>query len=287
MGVFREEMEQRMHLRGFAAKTRESYLRWMRELVRFSRVPAAQLKQEHVDRFLAHLSGGRGLSPSSVNQACCAIRFFFGEVLKRRVEGRVSARSLRAPIRVPVTLSKREVQRLLDATANARDRALLELAYGGGLRLQEVVQLRTSDIDSDRMMIRVNQGKGRKDRNVMLSRSLLETLRRYWRQARPKRPWLFPGRRPERSLHCTVAQRVFGDAKRAARIEKDVTYHSLRHTFATHLLESGVSIRRIQALLGHRSLNTTARYMHVGGDYLRETESPLDRLEAKENPKGA
>ena len=286
MGVLREEMERRMHLRGFAGKTRKAYLRWIRELVRFSGVVAGELKQGHVDRFLAHLSGVRQLSASSVNQACCAIRFFFREVLKRPATGMVAVRSQRAPVRVPVTLSDGEVQRLLEATTKVRDRAMMELAYGGGLRLMEVVRVRPSDIDSERMIIRVDQGKGRKDRNVMLSKGLLETLREYWRtETRPKRPWLFPGRTSGHYLHPTVAQRAFVTAKLKARIEKDVTFHSLRHTFATHLLEAGVSLRRIQALLGHRCLSTTERYLHVGGDYLRQTESPLDQLKRTGKPK--
>jgi site-specific recombinase XerD len=163
---------------------------------------------------------------------------------------------------------------------------MMELAYGGGLRLMEVVRLRPSDIDSDRMIIRIDQGKGRKDRNVMLSKGLLETLREHWKaESRPKRPWLFPGRTPGHHINPTVPERAFVMAKLKARIEKDVTFHSLRHTFATHLLEAGVSIRRIQALLGHRCLSTTERYLHVGGDYLRQTQSPLDQLKRTRKPK--
>ena len=285
MGALREEMERRMQLRGLASRTQKAYLRWIRELVRFNGVVGRELKQEHVDRFLAHMSGVRRLSSSSVNQACCAIRFFFREVLDRPATGMVAVRSQRAPVRIPVTLSVSEVERLLGATTRTRDRAMMELAYGGGLRLNEVVRLRPSDIDSERMIIRIDQGKGRKDRNVMLSESLLDTLREHWRrETRPKRPWLFPGRKPGRYLDPTVAQRAFVAAKQRARIEKDVTFHSLRHTFATHLLESGVSLRRIQALLGHRCLSTTERYLHVGGDYLRQTQSPLDQLKRKGKP---
>ena len=286
MGALRDEMERRMHLRGFAEKTCAAYLRWVRELVRFSGVIAGDLKQEHVDRFLAHLSGVKHLSASSVNQACCALRFFFREVLKRPAEGMMAMRSQRAPVRVPVTLSGNEVRRLLDATVNVRDRAMMELAFGGGLRLMEVVRLRPSDIDSERMIIRIDQGKGRKDRNVMLSRGLLETLREHWRrETRPKRPWLFPGMKPGRHLHPTVPEKAFVAAKHKARIEKDVSFHSLRHSFATHLLEAGVDVRRIQVLMGHRCLSTTERYLHVGGDYLRQTQSPLEQLKRKRKPK--
>jgi len=153
----------------------------------------------------------------------------------------------------------------------------MEIGYSGGLRLSEVLHLRLTDIDSQQMAIRIQQGKGRKDRNVILSRVLLETLRRYWKERRP-RSWLFPGHRGNRPLHETVIQRAFTEARRRAHIDKDVTFHSLRHTFATHLMESGVAPRTIQALLGHRSLSTTQRYTHVAGDYLRTTASPLDLL---------
>ena len=176
-----------------------------------------------------------------------------------------------------MTLSADEVRRLLDAAATLRERAMMEIAYSGGLRLGEVLRLKVTDIDSGRMVIRVERGKGGKDRDVMLAASLLETLRAYWKQGKP-RPWLFPGQGGKRPLNPTVVQRAFTVAKRAARIDKPVSFHSLRHSFATHLMESGVNVRTIQALLGHRSLGTTERYTHVAGAYLRETRSPLDRL---------
>jgi integrase/recombinase XerD len=153
----------------------------------------------------------------------------------------------------------------------------MEIAYGAGLRLSEVLRLKVTDIDSQRMILRVDQGKGKKDRNVMLSPRLLETLRAYWRQSRPK-VWLFPGHRAQRPMNPTILQRAFKRAKEEARIEKSVSFHTLRHSFATHLLESGVNVRTIQALLGHCALGTTQRYTHVGGDYLRLTPSPLDSL---------
>jgi site-specific recombinase XerD len=183
MGALRDEMERRMQLRGFAEKTCAAYLHWVRELVRFSGVIAGDLKQEHVDRFLAHLSGVKHLSASSVNQACCALRFFFREVLKRPAAGMLAMRSQRAPVRVPVTLSGNEVQRLLDATVNVRDRAMMELAFGGGLRLMEVMRLRPSDIDSERMIIRIDQGKGRKGppiNNFTQRRVILTARAAFW-----------------------------------------------------------------------------------------------------------
>jgi site-specific recombinase XerD len=207
------------------------------------------------------------------------VRFFFRGVLRRTWELEVHYQ--RAPQRVPVTLTAEEVSRLLAAVPNLRDRTAMEIAYATGLRLGEVLHLKLSDIDSGCMLLRVDQGKGKKDRNVMLGPALLESLRAYWRVYKP-RVLLFPGDDPKRSLNATVIQRAFVQAKREARIVKRVSFHSLRHSFATQLLESGVNVRTIQALLGHRSLATTQRYIHVAGDYRKQTRSPLDSLrEAK------
>jgi site-specific recombinase XerD len=235
-----------------------------------------QLSEVQVRRFLAELSQA-GLSASTLNQAIGAVRFFFNAVLHR--EWPLELQYQRAPQRVPVTMSREEVGRLLSKVAGLRERAAMEIAYAAGLRLNEVLHLKVTDIDSGQMIVRVEQGKGKKDRNVMLSLALLEMLRAYWRQSRP-RVWLFPGQTGQRPLHPTVLQRAFQQAKQEARITKPVSFHSLRHSFATHLLESGVDVRTIQVLLGHRSLGSTQRYVHVAGDYLRQTRSPLDALKS-------
>jgi integrase/recombinase XerD len=274
MGAMREAMLREMALRGFAARTQKAYVGWMTRLVSKTRVPAEQLAESEVRAYLADLSR-RGLSTSTLNQGISAVRFFFQHVLRRKWQLEIHYQ--RAPQRVPVTLSPEEVSRLLDAVPSLRERAAMEIAYGAGLRLNEVLHLKLTDIDSERMVLRVEQGKGKKDRNVMLSPALLERLREYWRKSRP-RVWLFPGHGGKRPLHPTLMQRAFKQAKQEAHITKPVTFHSLRHSFATHLLESGVNVRTIQVLLGHRSLGTTQRYVHVAGDYLRETRSPLDRL---------
>jgi integrase/recombinase XerD len=274
MGTMREAMLREMALRGFAPRTQETYVNWMARLVSRTRVGADQLTEVQVRTYLASLSQ-RGLSASTLNQAISAIRFFFNAVLHR--EWPLELVYQRAPQRVPVTLSREEVGRLLAAVRGLRERAAMEIAYGAGLRLNEVLNLKVADIDSDLMILRVDQGKGRKDRNVMLSPALLETLRAYWKQSR-SRGWLFPGHRGKKPLHPTILQRAFQRAKQEARITKPVSFHSLRHSFATHLLESGVNVRTIQALLGHRSLGSTQRYTHVAGDYLRQTRSPLDAL---------
>jgi len=264
-----------MALRGFAARTQIAYLGWMRRLVQHGGVSPDQIPEAKVREFLALLAQ-KGLSPSTVNQAISGVRFFYKQVVPREWDFNLDYQ--RAPQRLPVTLSGEEVVRLLHATATLRDRAAMEIGYSAGLRLSEVLHLKPTDIDSQQMIIRVQQGKGRKDRNVMLSRVLLETLRRYWKECKP-RYWLFPGQPENRPLNPSVIQRAFHDARLRAHIDKPVTFHSLRHSFATHLMESGVAPRTIQALLGHRSLSTTERYTHVAGDYLRTTPSPLDRLQ--------
>ena len=274
MGAMREAMMREMALRGLAVKTQRTYVGWMARLVSQTRVPADQMLELQVRSYLADLSR-TGLSASTLNQAISAVRFFFNGVLHR--DWPLDIHYQRAPQRVPVTLSAEEVTRLLAAVPGLRERAAMEIAYAAGLRLSEVLHLKLSDIDSERMILRVDQGKGKKDRNVMLSPALLETLRAYWRESKP-RVWLFPGQGGKRPLHPTLLQRAFKQARHEARITKPVSFHSLRHSFATHLLESGVNVRTIQALLGHRSLGTTQRYMHVAGDYLRQTRSPLDAL---------
>lgn len=281
MGVSRDAMEQALALRGLAPKTCSAYLSWVRRLVRFCRVVPDQLTTDHVRAFLLYLTQERRLSFSTFNQALNAARFFFLEVLKRPfvVEG---LRYQKAPRRLPVVMNDEEVSRLLAAAASLRDRALFETGYATGLRVAEVTRLLITDLDSGRMVIRVDQGKGRKDRYVMLSPSLLETLRAYWRESKPK-VFLFPGLGGTKPLCISAAQKAFGRARLLAGIKKPVSFHTLRHSFATHLVESGTSLRTIQALLGHRSLQTTERYTHLAQNYLHQTTSPLDRLR-KETP---
>lgn len=280
MGIFRDAMDQAMALRGLAPKTRSVYLSWVRRLVQFCRVIPDQLTTEQVRAYLLHLTQERKLSFSTFNQALNALRFFFIEVLKRPfvLEG---LHYQKPPRRLPVVMSDEEVLRLLEAASPLRDRALLETAYATGLRVSEVTRLRITDIDSQRMTIRVEEGKGRKDRYVMLSQSLLETLRGYWRASKP-RAFLFPGEGGNKPLCVSAAQKAFGKARDRAGIKKRVSFHTLRHSFATHLLEDGANIRMIQALLGHRSLKTTERYTHLAEDYLHQMRSPLDRLRSKE-----
>jgi site-specific recombinase XerD len=279
--MFRDAMERAMALRGFAPKTRSAYLSWVRRLIQFCRVVPDRLTNEHVRAYLLHLTQERKLAFSTFNQALNAARFFFLEVLKRPfvVEG---LRYQRPPRRLPVVMNDEEVSRLLAAAVSLRDRALLETGYATGMRVGEVTRLLITDLDSGRMAIRVDQGKGRKDRYVMLSQSLLETLRAYWRESKPK-VFLFPGLGGKKPLCVSAAQKAFDRARLQAGIKKPVSFHTLRHSFATHLIENGTSVRTVQALLGHRSLQTTQRYLHLAQNYLHQTTSPLDRLR-KEAP---
>jgi site-specific recombinase XerD len=281
MGVFRDAMDQSMALRGLAPKTRRVYLSWVRQLVQHSRVMPDQLTTDHVRAYLLYLTEERKLAFSTFNQALNAARLFFTEVLKRpfALEG---LRYQRPARRLPVVMSPEEVRRLLEGTGSLRDRALLETAYATGMRVSEVTRLLITDVDSTRMVIRVDQGKGRKDRYVMLSPSLLQTLREYWRQCKP-RVYLFPGAGGKKPLCVSAAQKAFGRARLNGGIRKPISFHTLRHSFATHLLEDGVNVRRIQALLGHRSLETTERYTHVAENYLHQMRSPLDRLRNSES----
>jgi len=280
MGVFRDAMNDAMALRGLAPRTRSTYLHWIRRMVKFCRVVPDQLTSEQVRAYLLHLTQERKLSFSSFNQALNAARFFFIEVLRQPfvVEGLRFQRPART---LPVVMNDDEIRRLLAAAVSLRDRALLETAYATGMRLGEVTRLLLTDIDSERMVIRVQQGKGRKDRYVMLSPSLLETLRAYWRSEKP-RTILFPGKGGDQPLHPTSVQKAFQRARERARIEKPISFHTLRHTFATHLLEDGANVRTIQSLLGHRSLESTQRYTHLAKNYLNQTKSPLDRLRGEE-----
>ena len=276
MGRLHDRMDRELRIRGYAENTRKCYLEKMKCFVRFFMQPPDELTAEDVNQYQLFLTKDRRVSWSTFNVHVCAIRFFYREVL--RVDWNVEHIPYhRSGRKLPVVLSCEEVWALFDVTTNLKHRALLMTLYSAGLRTGEVVHLKPADIDSGRMMIRVEQGKGRKDRYVMLSEKLLLTLRRYWREYQPAL-WLFPGADPSRSLTRESVGRLFARAKERACIQKCVSPHSLRHAFATHLLERGVNIRVIQRLLGHRSLRSTEIYTHVAENYVADTKSPLDDL---------
>jgi site-specific recombinase XerD len=276
MGKFQDLMDRELRIRGLAENTRRSYLEKMRRFVRHFMRPPDQLTAEDVKQYQLFLAKDRRMTWSTFNVHVCALRFFYQHVL--RVEWNVEHIPYqKTGKKLPVVLSGEEVVALLDAATNLKHRAILMTLYSAGLRVSEAVHLRLEDIDSQRMMILVGHGKGRKDRYVMLSGKLLETLRRYWLKSRPT-PWLFPGQASGRPLAYRSVDRLFARAKERAGIRKRVCPHSLRHSFATHLLERGVNIRVIQRLLGHKSLRSTEVYTHVADSFIRDTKSPLDDL---------
>ena len=267
-------VELELKLRGYARKTRKSYMGHCRRFLQWKRGYRGE-GQEEVRSHLGWLLA-RGVSRSAFNTTYSALSFLYREVLMQPA----SLERLRRPRggrQLPEILSQREVLRILDSLRNPKHRLILALLYAGGLRVGEVVRLKVSDIDSDRMLIRVRQGKGRKDRYTLLPRSILEDLRSYWKAYRPS-TWLYPGAREGRHLTERSVQKMFARAVVAAGIRKRVTVHTLRHSFATHLLEGGTDLRYIQELLGHRSSKTTEIYTHVQRKDLVHIESPLDAL---------
>jgi site-specific recombinase XerD len=275
----RRRMIEDMEIRGFSPQTQGSYLRVVRDFAVFMRYSPDKAGTEDLRRYQHHLRTS-GATATTMNAAVSALRFFFAVTLGRG-DASVGLTTVREPRKVPVVLSPAEVARLLDAASSAKHRAALSIAYGAGLRASEVVSLKVNDIDSERMMIRVEQGKGRKDRYAMLSETLLVTLRSWWKEARSRGVmlpggWLFPGQNPVNHLTTRQLNRTFHAAREAAGIDKPVNLHTLRHCFATHLLEQKVDIRVIQVLLGHRKLDTTARYSRVDSRTLRAVKSPLE-----------
>jgi site-specific recombinase XerD len=273
----RRRMLEDMAVRKFSEKTRQDYIRHIAAFAKFLGRSPDTATAEDVRRFQVHLTES-GVRPPTLNSSASALRFFFGTTLDRAELARHLAR-VHYPKKLPRVLSPEEVGRLLEATPGPglKYKAALSVAYGAGLRAGEVVMLRVSDIDSKRMLIRVEQGKGLKDRHAMLSPQLLELLRAWWLQCR-SRAWLFPGRDPMLPVTTRQLNRVCHMAAEAAGLGAWVSPHTLRHSFATHLLESNTDVRVIQVLLGHSKLETTARYTHVAINMLRSITSPLDRI---------
>lgn len=275
MTALRQRMIDDMRLRNFSAQTQRTYIRYVAMFAaHFHRSPA-DLGPEHARTFLLHLVDS-GLSSSTVNLARCAIRFAQLVTLEREWATPYIAYAKRE-YRIPVVLSPDEVRRLLDAVACAKYRTILVTIYATGMRSSEATHLRAADIDSERNLITVRQGKGLRDRHVMLSPVLLEMLQAYYRRERPV-DWLFASRDPSTPVGISTIRYVCKRSAVDAGLSKRVTPRTLRHCFATHLLEDGVSIRIIQQLLGHQSLRTTARYTHVSSAVIGSVTSPLDRI---------
>jgi len=247
----------------------------------FHRSPA-ELADQEIREYLHYLIQEKKVSQSAVSQAYSALKFFYETTLKRDWNGFRIPR-VKMGKKLPVVLSLQEIQAIFSATRNLKHRAILMTTYSAGLRVSEVVHLKVSDIDSQRMVIRVQQGKGEKDRYTLLARRTLEVLRDYWREYRPK-DWLFPGQPAKGSLSVSAVQRVFWKVLDQAGIKKPATVHTLRHSFATHLLEAGTDLYHIQQLLGHTTPKTTTIYLHLSRKDLGGVTSPIDLLEGTGKP---
>jgi integrase/recombinase XerD len=279
--ALRQRMIEDMRMRKLEPRTREAYIRAVRKLAAYLKRSPDTASVEELRSFQLHLVD-TGTSPITLNATLTGLKFFF-DITLGRSDLMARMQPVKVPRTLPVVLSPEEVSRLIAAARNVKHQAALSVAYGAGLRASEVISLKVGDVDSQRMTLRVEQGKGAKDRYAMLSPVLLQRLRTWWRVGHAQGKilpggWLFPGLDPMDPLTARQLNRAVHDAAEAARIDKRVTTHTLRHSFATHLLERKVDIRVIQVLLGHKKLETTSIYTHVATDLLREVIGPLEVL---------
>jgi len=266
-----------MQIRNLAAATQRAYLEHVARFARhFGRSPAL-LGPEEIRAYLVYLTTERQLAPSTIIIAVAALRFLYRVTLRKQWSVEAVIPAPKTPCTLPVVLSPAEVMQFLDCVKAPKHRTILTICYAAGLRISEAVRLTPPAIDSQRMVLRVEQGKGQKDRYVMLSPKLLAILREWWRLTRP-RHWLFPGDHPNEPITKRAVNRACRKAHRRCGLAKPITPHSLRHAFAVHLLEAGTDVRTIQLLLGHRSLETTARYLCIATTQVCATASPLDLL---------
>ena len=277
MTPLRQRMTEDMQLRNLSPDTQRSYLHQISQLARYFGKSPDKLGPSDIRSYQLHLIQEKELAPSSLLVAVSAIRFLYNVTLQRDWRLEQVVPTCRKPQALPVVMSPDEVSRFLDAVENRKHRMILTICYAAGLRVSEAVRLTPAAIDSERMVICVEEGKGRKDRYVMLSPRLLDVLRTYWHAVHPKN-FLFPGDIPDQPISTFAVQDACKKARRRAGIAKPVTPHSLRHAFAVHLLESGTDLRTIQLLLGHRNLSTTARYLRLATSKVCATASPLDAL---------
>lgn len=282
MTALRMRMDNDMLVRGMAERTRETYLAAVARLARHYRRSPDQLSPPEVQAYLVHMIRDEKLAWSTCNIAVQAFRFLYHTTLGRPAPT-FTIPGPKQPKTLPVILSQDEVRRVLESTATRKQRALLATTYAAGLRVSEVVRLKVGDLDAQRMSLRVEQGKGGKDRYTLLSPRLLEDLRAYWRQYRPAL-WLFPARDGQRPMDVSTAQKFYYAAKQRAGVTKRGGIHALRHAFATHLLEAGTDLHTIQRLLGHGHIGTTMRYFHLARRTLLGTTSPLEWLDRPTPP---
>jgi integrase/recombinase XerD len=277
MSPLRRRMIEDMQIRNLTPNTQRVYVEQVVRFARYFRKSPDQLGPAEIRAYLLHLVQDRHLSASSIIVTVSALRFFYTVTLKRPWVVKEDIPAGRQAKKLPVVLSQDEVARFLDAVDNLKHRVILTVCYATGLRISEAVRLKPTAIDSQRMVIRVDQGKGRKDRYVMLPPKLLAMLRDYWKRTHPGE-WLFPGDRPGRPICPLTVNHICRQVRQQCGIGKPVTPHSLRHAFAVHLLEAGTDLRTIQLLLGHRNLGTTARYLMIATSKVCATASPLETL---------
>ncbi len=278
MGELRDRMVRDMDVRHFSGRTVEAYLAGVKGLAKYYRRSPDQLSDEEVQRYLLHLRDERKLSGSTCNQIRCALKFFYA-VTVRRPQPSLTVPPMRPAQKLPQILSREEVERICAATRSLRERVLLMAAYGGGLRVSEVVALRPGDLEAERGVIRVEQGKGKKDRYTVLAERLVRELAQYYEVYGNPTHWVFPQRADAtRHMDAASAQKICTTAKRRAGIEKVGGIHALRHAFATHSLEAGVDLPTLGRMLGHTSVTTTMRDLHTTTQRVAAQISPLDRL---------
>ena len=281
MSKMHEKMLQDMQLRGFSPNTQRTYFNHLRHFETFFQKPAKQLGQEDLRSYLLHLITVKKVSGEYVDSVYSALKFFYENTLGRTWNMKEIPR-LKRTQKLPVVLSRKEIRQLLAVTTNLKFKAMFMSAYAAGLRVNEIAHLKISDIDSENMQILVCQGKGNIDRYTLLSPLHLETLRRYYRQYRPQE-WLFPGKLPGQPIRTRAIQDAFLKMRNKAGINKKATIHSLRHSFATHLLENGTDIVRIQRLMGHAHISTTLAYLQVAKVKILQVKSPLDLLNKEDD----
>ena len=278
MGILREKMERDMTIRNLKSTTQNLYARAVKDLAQYYMKSPDSLSEDEIQDYLYHLKTGQQLSWNTINVHYSALRFFYSITLKKPstcifIPPRKKESSL------PEIYSRQELERLFSAANNPKHRAVLMTCYSSGLRVSELVSLKIDHLESDRKLIRVEQGKGNKDRYTLFSVGLQEVLRKYWKLYRPP-TWLFPGKYVNEPMCAATAQKIFYRTRDRAKLKKGKGIHTLRHCFATHLLESGVDLRTIQYLMGHSSITTTVRYLQVTCKHLGSIESPFDLLEA-------
>lgn len=273
----RQRMREDMQVRNLARNTQESYLQQVTQFAGHFQQSPERLGPEEIRTYQVYLTTERQLAPGSIIIAVAALRFLYKITLRQAWSVIDLIPAPKKPQTLPIVLSRAEVQQFLESVASLKHRTILSVCYAAGLRISEAIRLQPTHIDSARMVLRVEQGKGQKDRYVMLSPKLLELLRAWWRVAKP-RPWLFPGERAGQPISRNAVEAACQQARRQCGIRKPITPHTLRHCFATHLLEGGTDLRTIQLLLGHRSLATTSRYLRIATTTVCATRSPFDLL---------